>query len=217
MRQPSRRGVKVTGATVHLVNEIPDGGRILLQKAVEILPGDTPETLAAPGHGTGGVGAAAPGRRTAGRRTSPRKRRSMLMKQDLCALLRGNPYPGRGHRAGHDAGRQVVRGRLFHHGPQRQQPQPRLRGGAGRHPYPGGGPRQDGGPQPHHLPPGTADGPGTHRHQRRPDGHHPGVFESRAFPWSRPSARGNSSRTAPTGPRAFPGCWGPTAVTSCPS
>ena len=42
-------------------------------------------------------------------------------------------------RAGHDAGRQVVRGRLFHHGPQRQQPQPRLRGGAGRHPYPGGG------------------------------------------------------------------------------
>ena len=40
-----RRGVKVTGATVHLVNEIPDGGRILLQKAVEVLPGDTPETL----------------------------------------------------------------------------------------------------------------------------------------------------------------------------
>lgn len=39
------RGVKVTGATVHLVNEVPDGGRILLQKAVDILPGDTPETL----------------------------------------------------------------------------------------------------------------------------------------------------------------------------
>ncbi|MBQ2719532.1 MAG: phosphoribosylglycinamide formyltransferase [Clostridia bacterium] len=38
-------GVKVTGATVHLVNEIPDGGRILLQRAVEILDGDTPETL----------------------------------------------------------------------------------------------------------------------------------------------------------------------------
>ena len=37
--------VKVTGATVHLVNEIPDGGRILLQKAVEILPEDTAETL----------------------------------------------------------------------------------------------------------------------------------------------------------------------------
>ena len=38
-------GVKVTGATVHYVNEIPDGGRILLQKAVPILPGDTPESL----------------------------------------------------------------------------------------------------------------------------------------------------------------------------
>jgi len=39
------KGVKVTGATVHIVNEIPDGGRILLQKAVEIQPDDTPETL----------------------------------------------------------------------------------------------------------------------------------------------------------------------------
>ena len=38
-------GVKLTGATVHLVNEITDGGRILLQKAVEVLPGDTPEAL----------------------------------------------------------------------------------------------------------------------------------------------------------------------------
>ena len=38
-------GVKVTGATVHYVNEIPDGGRIIAQKAVEIKPGDTPETL----------------------------------------------------------------------------------------------------------------------------------------------------------------------------
>ena len=38
-------GVKVTGATVHLVNEIPDGGKILLQKAIDILPFDTPETL----------------------------------------------------------------------------------------------------------------------------------------------------------------------------
>ena len=37
--------MKVTGATVHLVNEIPDGGRILLQKAVEVLPDDTPEVL----------------------------------------------------------------------------------------------------------------------------------------------------------------------------
>ena len=38
-------GVKVTGATVHFVNEIPDGGEIIMQKAVEIQEGDTPETL----------------------------------------------------------------------------------------------------------------------------------------------------------------------------
>ncbi len=38
-------GVKVTGATVHFVNEIPDAGAIILQKAVEILPEDTPESL----------------------------------------------------------------------------------------------------------------------------------------------------------------------------
>ena len=39
------RGVKLTGATVHFVNEIPDGGEIIAQRAVEVLPGDTPETL----------------------------------------------------------------------------------------------------------------------------------------------------------------------------
>ena len=38
-------GVKVTGATVHFVNEVIDGGKIILQKAVDVLPGDTPETL----------------------------------------------------------------------------------------------------------------------------------------------------------------------------
>lgn len=38
-------GVKVTGATVHYVNEIPDGGRIIMQKAVEVRDGDSPETL----------------------------------------------------------------------------------------------------------------------------------------------------------------------------
>ncbi len=38
-------GVKVTGATVHFVNEVPDGGQIIYQKAVEIQPDDTPETL----------------------------------------------------------------------------------------------------------------------------------------------------------------------------
>lgn len=39
------KGVKVTGATVHFVNEIPDGGEILYQKAVRVLPNDTPEKL----------------------------------------------------------------------------------------------------------------------------------------------------------------------------
>ena len=39
------RGVKVTGATVHFVNEVPDGGEILFQKAVRVRPGDTPEIL----------------------------------------------------------------------------------------------------------------------------------------------------------------------------
>ena len=39
------RGVKVTGATVHYVNEIPDGGEIIAQKAVAVEAGDTPETL----------------------------------------------------------------------------------------------------------------------------------------------------------------------------
>ncbi len=40
-----QKGVKVTGATVHLVNEVPDGGRILAQQAVLVLEGDTPQTL----------------------------------------------------------------------------------------------------------------------------------------------------------------------------
>ncbi len=38
-------GVKVTGATVHFVNEVPDGGKIIMQKAVEVLDGDTPQIL----------------------------------------------------------------------------------------------------------------------------------------------------------------------------
>lgn len=40
-----RRGVRITGATVHYVNEIPDGGEIILQKAVRVAPNDTPQTL----------------------------------------------------------------------------------------------------------------------------------------------------------------------------
>ncbi len=44
-RAALEKGVKVTGATVHFVNEIPDGGEIIMQKAVEVEEGDTPETL----------------------------------------------------------------------------------------------------------------------------------------------------------------------------
>lgn len=44
-KEALRYGVKVTGATVHFVNEIPDGGRIILQKSVSIRKGDTPEVL----------------------------------------------------------------------------------------------------------------------------------------------------------------------------
>ena len=40
-----KSGVKVTGATVHFVNEIVDGGKIILQKAIDVLPNDTPESL----------------------------------------------------------------------------------------------------------------------------------------------------------------------------
>jgi len=40
-----KKGVKVTGATVHIVNEIPDGGPIVMQRAVEVRDGDTPEAL----------------------------------------------------------------------------------------------------------------------------------------------------------------------------
>ena len=44
-REVLARGVKITGATVHLVNDEVDGGKILLQKAVDVMDGDTPETL----------------------------------------------------------------------------------------------------------------------------------------------------------------------------
>lgn len=46
-RAALEKGVKVSGATVHFVNEIPDGGEIIMQKAVEVKEGDTPETLSA--------------------------------------------------------------------------------------------------------------------------------------------------------------------------
>ena len=53
-------GVKVTGATVHFVNEIPDGGAIILQKAVEIRPGRYAGIASAAGDAAGRMGTAAP-------------------------------------------------------------------------------------------------------------------------------------------------------------
>jgi phosphoribosylglycinamide formyltransferase-1 len=44
-KEALKYGVKITGATVHFVNDVIDGGKIILQKAVDILPDDTPETL----------------------------------------------------------------------------------------------------------------------------------------------------------------------------
>ena len=55
MRKHLARGVKVTGATVHFVDEGTDTGPIIAQKAVEIKQGDTPEVLAATSHGAGRV------------------------------------------------------------------------------------------------------------------------------------------------------------------
>ena len=87
------RGVKVTGATVHIVNEIPDGGPILAQKAVEVLPGDTPETLQ---------------RRVmeqaewlllpqAAEKAGKTPGRGAKWHEPICLLmLRERPYPGRG-------------------------------------------------------------------------------------------------------------------------
>ncbi len=74
------RGCKVTGATVHFVNEECDGGPILLQKAVDILPGDTPGA-AETGHGAGRVEAAAQG----GRHGVQRRDRVKLLPSRLTA------------------------------------------------------------------------------------------------------------------------------------
>ncbi|MBQ7263899.1 MAG: phosphoribosylglycinamide formyltransferase [Synergistaceae bacterium] len=82
-------GVKVTGATVHLVDAVPDGGPILMQRAVDVLPGDDPQTLQ--------------------RRVMERAEWIILPQavEDLCRTiapgfgLRGNAYPGRGIILGH--------------------------------------------------------------------------------------------------------------------
>ncbi len=65
-------GVKVTGATVHYVNEIPDGGEIILQKAVEIEEGDTPEVLQRTSYGAGGMDSSSEGSGNGGSKTAER-------------------------------------------------------------------------------------------------------------------------------------------------
>jgi phosphoribosylglycinamide formyltransferase-1 len=88
------RGVKLTGATVHLVNEEPDGGPILLQQAVKVLPGDTPQSLQrrVMEQAEWQLLPLAVERVCHGLLTE-RNQHAML---DLCRLLRDNPYPGRG-------------------------------------------------------------------------------------------------------------------------
>ncbi|AEV30421.1 phosphoribosylglycinamide formyltransferase, formyltetrahydrofolate-dependent [Sphaerochaeta pleomorpha str. Grapes] len=93
-------GVKVTGATVHYVNEIPDGGAIIAQKAVSVLPGDTPESLQ--------------------KRVMEQAEWVLLPQcvETLCAergaemdlkqLLKGNRYPGRGILVGVSEDNQAV-------------------------------------------------------------------------------------------------------------
>ena len=94
------KGVKVTGATVHFVNEVADGGPIIFQKAVDVLENDTPETLQ---------------KRVmeqaewvllprAAERVSAElaKRKENKEMKDLVELLKANPYPGRGIVIGKD-------------------------------------------------------------------------------------------------------------------
>ena len=102
-------GVKVTGATVHFVNEEPDGGPIVLQKAVEILEGDTPEVLQRRVMEQAewrilpqAVSLFCEGRLSVEGRSVHIKQDKVQIKEpcmktlDLTALLRINPYPGRG-------------------------------------------------------------------------------------------------------------------------
>ena len=104
------RGVKLTGATVHLVNEECDGGPILLQKAVAVEPGDTPETLQKrvmveaewqllPKHWRWCAVTSVKSFSTTARQEIPfpvYAKRGLTMKKNLYKYLVGNDYPGRG-------------------------------------------------------------------------------------------------------------------------
>lgn len=97
-------GVKVTGATVHYVNEVTDGGSIILQKAVYIEPDDTPGNPAASRDGAGRMGAAAQSDRNGlpknpggkGQTVTAREGEVSMNCVELAQELRGNTYPGRG-------------------------------------------------------------------------------------------------------------------------
>ena len=123
--------MKVTGATVHFVNEDPRRrAPSSLQKAVAVQPGDTPEMLQKPGDGAGRMEAAAPGRWTMVVRSDDSQVRTHNERKKFCThrseQLRNNAYPGRGIVLGLTPDGTQGRGRLLHHGPQRQQPQPRV-------------------------------------------------------------------------------------------
>lgn len=117
------RGVKVTGATVHMVNEIPDGGPIVLQKAVEVLPGDTPETLQRrvmeqaewiPLPQAAGAGCPA----ACGAMTRRNSHNQEVYHVRSVRPLTGQFLSRPGRAPGPERGREVRRHRLFHHGTQ---------------------------------------------------------------------------------------------------
>ena len=90
-------GVKVTGATVHFVNEVPDGGEILLQKAVEVQPGDTPEILQKRVMEQAEWKLLPQATQMISEEIGKGKEPMNIYETlDLATLLAGNPYPGRG-------------------------------------------------------------------------------------------------------------------------
>jgi phosphoribosylglycinamide formyltransferase-1 len=99
-----KKGVRLTGATVHFVNEVCDGGPIILQKAVEVLPGDTPELLQRRVMEQAewkllpkAVALFCSGRLNVVNGTVEIKgEESVMEKKTIACALGGNPYPGRG-------------------------------------------------------------------------------------------------------------------------
>ena len=184
-----------------------------------MLPGDTPETSAAPGDGAGRVEAPAPGRADDFRRDREgESRMNVYENHDLAALLAGNTYPGRGIVLGKTADGKQCRRRLFHHGPQREQPQP----GVCSRSLTASVPRpliRRSWPTPASSStiPCVSWATRPDRHQRRPDRHHPGSSGTGQDLRAGACAPARLSRTAPTGPPASPACSPPTAAISCPS